>query len=130
MAYPLYGHELDLAHDPLEAGLERFLAFGAGFIGEEALAASRAQGPERCLVGVLVESKVVPRPGYGISDGGPIGIVTSGTFSPSIERSIAIGYVPAAYAEPGKRVHVEVRGRPVPGQITATPFYDPKQRNK
>ncbi len=128
MAYPLYGHELDLAHDPLEAGLERFLAFGCGFIGEETLTAIRERGPERRLVGVLVEGKAVPRPGYAICDGAQIGVLTSGTFGPSVERSIAIGYVPAAYAEPGKTVHVDVRGRAIPGRIVPTPFYDPKHR--
>ena len=128
MAYPLYGHELDLAHDPLEAGLERFLAFGAGFIGEETLKAARERGPERRLVGLRVEGRAVPRSGYAICDGTQIGVVTSGTFSPSVERSIAIGYVPAAYAEPGKRVYVDVRGRAIPGRVAPTPFYDPKHR--
>jgi aminomethyltransferase len=53
--------------------------------------------------------------------------VTSGTFGPSVERSIAIGYVPAEYAAPGRSVQVEIRGRAVPATVTKTPFYSRKR---
>jgi aminomethyltransferase len=123
MGYPLYGHELDREHDPIEAGLARFLAFGRGFIGEAALERARAEGPERRLVGLVLEARPVARPGTPICAQEPIGTVTSGTFGPSVERSIAIGYVPARYADPGTRLSVEVRGRHLPCRVTPTPFF-------
>ena len=147
MAYPLYGHELDLERNPLEAGLERFVRFGAGFIGEPALAAQRASGPAERLAGLLVEGRSVPRPGFAILADRPaksassvvkgassavkgvssaVGRVTSGTFAPSVERSIAMGYVPADLAEPGTRLGIEIRGRQVPCTVTETPFYNRK----
>ncbi len=122
MGYPLYGHELDLAHDPLEAGLERFVAFGRGFIGEAALARRRATGPERRLVGLLLDGRQAARPGAPILDDGPVGAVTSGTFAPTVERAISIGYVPARYARPGTRLAVLVRDRRLPCEVTTTPF--------
>jgi aminomethyltransferase len=122
MAYPLYGHELDLEHDPIEAGLERFVAFGRGFIGEAALARRRERGPERRLVGLLLEGRQAARPGATIADDGPVGVVTSGTYAPSVERAIAIGYVPARHGAPGTRLSVEVRGRPLPCEVCPTPF--------
>jgi aminomethyltransferase len=126
MAYPLYGHELDLERNPLEAGLERFVRFGAGFIGEPALEAPRTSGPAERLVGLLVEGRAVPRPGFPIVADRPVGTVTSGTFAPSVERSIAMGYVPADLAEPGTRLAIEIRGRQVPCTVTETPFYNRK----
>jgi aminomethyltransferase len=123
MAYPLYGHELDLEHDPLEAGLERFVAFGRGFIGEAELARRRARGSERRLVGLLLDGRQAARPGAAISDErGPVGVVTSGTYAPSVERAIAIGYVPARLGGPGTRLSVLVRGRSLPCEVCPTPF--------
>jgi aminomethyltransferase len=127
MGYPLYGHELDLEHDPLEAGLERFVAFGRGFIGEDALARRRVAGPERRLVGLLLEGRQAARPGAPILDDAPVGVVTSGTFAPTVERAIAIGYVPARCARPGTRLAVEVRGRRLPCEVTRTPFLHRKR---
>jgi aminomethyltransferase len=123
MGYALYGHELDLEHDPLEAGLERFVALGREFIGRDALARARASGPTRRLVGLWVEGRQVARAGFPIHAPGGTGAVTSGTFGPSVERAIAMGYVPAAAAEPGTRLEVEVRGRRVGCEVTRLPFY-------
>jgi aminomethyltransferase len=123
MAYPLYGHELDRTLTPIEAGLVRFLAFGAGFVGEEALARLRDEGPAKRRVGLVLEGRSMARPGYPILDEGPLGTVTSGTWGPTVERSIAIGYVPAGYAEPGTRLAVEIRSRPAPCEVVQTPFY-------
>lgn len=127
MAYPLYGHELDRSRNPIEAGLERFLAFGRGFCGERALRALRERGPERRLVGLIVEGRQVARPGYPILGPDPetgelLGRVTSGTYGPTVERSIAIGYVPIGFAGVGTRLHVDVRGRRIPCEVCETPF--------
>ncbi len=127
MGYPLYGHELDRAHNALEAGLERFVAFGRGFVGEEALVRARARGTDARLVGLVLEGRRVARAGFRlIADGGG-GTVTSGSYGPSVERSIAMGYVPAEFAGPGSRLLVEVRGRRVPCEVVETPFYSRKR---
>jgi aminomethyltransferase len=129
MAYPLYGHELDLEHDPIEAGLERFVAFGRDFIGEEALARQRDRGPERRLVGLVLEGRQVARPGtpiLGPDTAEAVGVVTSGTFAPTVERSIAIGYVPAALADDGTALAVEIRTRTIPCRVAPTPFFNRK----
>jgi len=125
-ALPLYGHELDRAHDPLEAGLERFVAFGRGFIGEAALRA-RADAPaRRRLAGFVLDGRQVARTGFAIHTPSGDGVVTSGTFGPTVDRSIALGYVPAGLAV-GARVHVEIRGKEVPCEVVATPFYRRKR---
>ncbi len=126
MAYPLYGHELDRGRNPVEAGLERFLAFGRGFNGETALRRARERGPEQLLVGLLVEGRQVARSGYPILAEDRIGTITSGTYGPSVERSIALGYLAARYAAVGTRLEVGVRGRKLPCEVTQTPFYSRK----
>jgi aminomethyltransferase len=127
MGYPLYGHELDRSTNPLEAGLERFVAPERDFVGSAALAAIRRTGPARSLVGLLLEAGPVARPGAVIQTSAGAGIVTSGTFAPSVERSVAIGYVPARAARAGDVVHVEIRGRRVEARITETPFHRRKR---
>ena len=127
MALPLYGHELSLERSPLQAGLERHVAFGTGFVGEPALEAESARGCEQRLVGLLLEGRAVARPGFAIQTDGGIGIVTSGTHAPSVERSIAMGYVPAGFSAPGTRLAVEIRGREVPATVIETPFYRRKR---
>jgi aminomethyltransferase len=127
MAYPLYGHELDRSRSPIEAGLERFCAFGSGFIGEEALVRVQETGPRERRVGMCLEGRAVARPGFPIFEGDGVGTVTSGTYGPTVERSIAMGYVPAQHAEEGTRLAVEIRGRRVPCEVVRTPFYDRKR---
>ena len=123
MAYPLYGHELDLEHDPIEAGLGRFVAFGRGFIGEAALRRHEARGgPTRNLVGLVLEGRQVARPGFRIQTPAGDGVVTSGTFAPSVDATIALGYVPAKFAA-GANLNVEIRGKSVPCKVVSTPFY-------
>jgi aminomethyltransferase len=125
MGYPLYGHELERGINPLEAGLERFVAFEREFVGREALAALRQTGPARRLVGLWLEGPVA-RPGATIHTAEGTGVVTSGTFGPSVERSIAIGYVPAR-AGRALGAEVEIRGRRIAARITQTPFYRRKR---
>ncbi len=132
MAYPLYGHELTRERSPIQAGLERFVRLGAGFVGEAALAAQQQAGADPRLVGLVLEGRAVARQGYMIhadaasGSSAAIGVVTSGTWGPSVERSIAIGYVPAEFAEPGTPLSVEIRKRAAPCTVTQTPFYSRK----
>jgi len=125
-AYALYGHELDRAHDPLEAGLARFVALERPFCGAAALRARAAAGPTRRLVGLVLEGRQVARPGTRIATDRGDGIVTSGTFGPTVDRSIALGYVPAGLAT-GAHLHVDVRGKLLPCQLVETPFYRRKR---
>jgi aminomethyltransferase len=123
---PLYGHELDPATTPLDAGLGNYVKMGRGFIGEDAIAAEHRAGIRKRLIGlVTADAKTVARAGYPImSDGRRIGSITSGTFAPWIGRPVAMGYV--ARDSPvgiGDHIEVEVRGRIAPGYVVALPFY-------
>jgi aminomethyltransferase len=126
---PLYGHELDRATSPLDAGLATFVRFGRGFVGEEALAAERANGLRKRLVGIRTEDgKSIARQGYKLfRDGGEVGVVTSGTFAPSFNRPLAMAYVMASAGEAatavGSALEVEIRNRKVAASVVQLPFY-------
>lgn len=130
-AYPLYGHELDDSTTPLEAGLEWVTKFAKGpFLGREALLRQKQEGVRRRLVGLELTEPGIARSHYPIlKQGQPIGQVTSGTKSPTLGRSIALGYVVGGEAGVGNDVAVEIRGRKVGARIVSLPFYpDPKKR--
>jgi aminomethyltransferase len=123
---PLYGHELARDISPLEAGLEPFIKFGHGFIGETALAAQHSGGPKRHLIGIRTDDgKSIARYRYKLfQDGDEAGWVTSGTFAPTFGRPLAIGLVDAeASIEPGARIAVMIRDRMVPATTLSLPFY-------
>jgi aminomethyltransferase len=123
-ALPLYGHELDATTTPLEAGLERFVKLErGGFVGAEALSRQLARGLERRLVGFELVGRGIARAGYPLTaEGGPVGTVTSGGPSPTLGRSIGLGYVPPRLTGPGTHLDVLVRGRKVPARVVVTPF--------
>jgi aminomethyltransferase len=123
-ALPLYGHELDDDTTPLEAGLERFVKLArGGFLGAEALAAQRARGLAKRLAGFELIGRGIARGGHAIArEGREIGLVTSGAPSPTLGKSIGLGYVPPAFAEQGELFDVIVRGRPIAARVVATPF--------
>jgi aminomethyltransferase len=123
-ALPLYGHELDDTTSPLEAGLARFVKRKrGGFIGHEAMEAREQQGRTRQLVGLEMEGRGIARAGYAIAEHGEaIGVVTSGAPSPSLGKSIALGYVPPRLAEPGAAVDISIRDKPVAARVVETPF--------
>ncbi len=126
---PLYGHELDRSTSSLDAGLATFVRFGRGFVGEEALAAERASGLRKRLVGIRTEDgKSIARQGYKLyRDGGEVGVVTSGTFAPSFSRPLAMAYVMASAGEAvsaaGSALEVEIRNRKVAAAVVQLPFY-------
>ncbi len=123
--FMLYGNEIDETTSPLEAPLGWTVKWEKGdFIGRDALARQRDQGPSRKLVGLTVEGRAVARRGYPLlHEGQPVGAVTSGTFSPTLQVSIAMGYVPRDLADAGRPLDVAVRGRTVPVRVTRLPFY-------
>lgn len=124
MGFCLYGNDIDQTTNTLEAGLGWITKINKGnFIGKPVLEKAKAHGLERKLVGIVIEEKAFPRHGYAIqSNGTSIGSVTSGTFSPSLEKGIALGYVSAASALVGCSVQIEVRGKAVEGKVAALPF--------
>ena len=96
-------------------------------MGRDALAAQKAQGIERKLVGLVVEGRGIPRAGYPITDaeGAEVGVVTSGSQSPTLGQGVALGYVPndPAYTAPGTALAISVRGRLLPVTVTKPPFH-------
>lgn len=123
-ALPLHGHEIDDETTPLEAGLERFVRFDKEYVGSEVLLQQQQRGVDRKLIGLTVPGRSAPRTGYPIlADGQEIGQITSGTYSPTLDTSIALGYVLERYAEPGQALHVDIRGRTTPAQSVPLPFY-------
>jgi aminomethyltransferase len=123
MGYPLYGNDIDRTTDPISAGLGWVCPKDkTGYIGAEAVARVREMGPERKLVGLTV-ARAIPRPGMSVlHEGGVVGKVASGTFSPTLETGIATAYVPAALSVAGTRVDVEIRKKTVPGVVVKMPF--------
>jgi aminomethyltransferase len=124
-AMALYGHEIDEATTPYEAGLDWVVKLDKGeFIGRRALADQRAAGIERKLVGFEVAGRGIARQGHPVLAGGePVGVVTSGTFSPTFERALGMAYVPARLDAPGTGLAIEVRGRALAAAVVPTPFY-------
>ncbi len=124
---PLYGHDLGADTNPVEAGLnfainKRRKAEG-GFLGAEAVLAMLTNGPPRKWVGLMLDGRQAAREGADVFAGNElIGVLTSGGFSPSLERPIAAAYVAAAHAAPGTALEIEVRGRRLSAQVTALPF--------
>ncbi len=120
----LYGHEMDEQTTPLEAGLGWTIAWRPSdrrFIGREALQRQRDAGPARDLVGVGLQGRGVARAGQVVYTSLGEGVLTSGGFAPTLERSIGLARVPAGL-EPGTAVEIDIRGRRVPGEIERYPF--------
>jgi aminomethyltransferase len=123
-ALPLHGHELGPGITPLQAGLGWVVAWNKGeFRGRTALAAERERGVARRLRGLEVEGRRPPRADQAVLvDGKPVGRTTSGNFSPTLERGIALAFLPPEI-EPGATVAIDVRGSAVPATVVKTPFY-------
>jgi aminomethyltransferase len=123
MGYPLHGQDMDRGVDPVSAGLGWAVAVAKGdFIGRDAILRVRENGPDRRLVGLVVEG-AIPRPGHPVlHDGIEVGKVASGTFSPTLSTGIAMAYVPADSTEPGTRYEVAIRKKVAGAIVTKPPF--------
>ena len=126
MGYALYGHELALDINPLEAGLGWAIAWDTPFRGKEALARIRSEGPARGLFGVTCRERGVPRRHYKVWRGEQeIGEVTSGNFSPTLGTGIALALGPVAtLPKASEAVAIEARGRRIAGAIVKPPFIE------
>jgi aminomethyltransferase len=122
---PLYGHELNESIDPFTAGLAFGVRLDAGeFIGREALVAAKANAARPRRVGLELAGKRIAREGAIVFDGeAQVGRVTSGTFSPTLEKSIAMAYVAPADATVGTPLSVDIRGQREPAHVVKLPFY-------
>jgi len=128
--FALYGQEVDRTTNPYEARLGWVVDLHkTAFVGRESLARLKQQGVRRKLVGLQVAAGGVPRHGAPLLDGDRrVGQVTSGTFSPTLRRNIAMGYVPTERAEPGQRLSVEVRGTAAGAEVARLPFVAHRSR--
>jgi aminomethyltransferase len=120
VCFHLYGNDLTEQRGPIEAGLGWCCKEGTGFIGSDVVAGVRAQGPKEKLVPFVIEGPGIARQGNRVLGGGE---VTSGTFSPCLERGIGMAYVPSERAAPGTRLEIDVRGRTRPAVVQKKPLY-------
>ncbi|HEX7276146.1 MAG TPA: glycine cleavage system aminomethyltransferase GcvT [Acidimicrobiales bacterium] len=120
---PLHGHELGPGITPLQANLGWVVSWKKGdFRGRDALEAERARGVDRLLTGIEVEGRQPPRAGYGVlGRDGPLGDVSSGNFSPTLGRGIALAFL-RPHVRPGDDVTVDARGQLLPGKVVDPPF--------
>ena len=122
--YCLYGNDIDETTNPLEAGLGWIVKFDKGdFIGRDALLKVKEAGIRRKLMGFVVEGRMIPRHHYEIVKGeNVIGHVTSGAYSPILEKNIGLGYIAIDHAKVGESIEIRARGRTAPAEIVKTPF--------
>ena len=122
----LYGHEISEKINVWEAGLDRYCKMEKGdFVGRAALERARAAGLKHTLVGLEMIERGIARDEYCCWNemGEPVGVVTSGSPSPTLGKNIALAYVPPAMAAVGTPIYVEIRGQKYKAQVVPTPFY-------
>jgi aminomethyltransferase len=121
---PLYGHELSETIDPISAGLSFAVDLKKEFVGVEALRAIAEKGPERKLVGLELEGRRIARQGAEVKlNGNVIGEVTSGTFGPTVQKSIAMAFVDSQHAGEGMELVVDLKGAENKCRVVKMPFY-------
>ena len=125
MGFCLYGNDINDTTSPLEAGLGWITKFTKEFTNSTALKAQKEAGVTRKLVGFELTERGIPRHDYEITDkdGAVIGIVTSGTMAPSLNKGIGLGYVPTAYAAEGSEIFIRIRKNDIPARVVKLPFY-------
>jgi aminomethyltransferase len=125
MGFCLYGNDINDTTSPLEAGLGWITKFTKDFTNSEALKKQKEEGVTKKLVGFELTERGIPRHDYEITDkdGNVIGIVTSGTMAPSLNKGIGLGYVPAEYAAEGSQIFIRIRKNDIPAQVVKLPFY-------
>lgn len=124
MGFCLYGNDIDDSTSPLAAGLGWVTKFTKDFVNSENLNAEKEKGVSQKLVGFEMIDRGIPRHDYEIVDaeGNKIGRVTSGTQSPSLKKSIGLGYVDAAFAKDGSEIFISIRNQPIKAVVRKPPF--------
>ena len=124
----LHGTDMDKHTNPFEAGLDRFVHMDKESVYSWPLRRIIQQGVPRKLTGLEMVERGVPRHGFHIlRDGATVGQVTSGGYSPTLDRNIGLGYVPTGHSTSGSRFQIDVRGRSVEAEAAALPFYSRKR---
>jgi aminomethyltransferase len=124
VCFHLYGNDLMEERGPIEAGLGWCCKEDTGFIGAEAVAKVRAEGPREKLAPFVLTGGGIARQGNEVVGGG---VVTSGTMSPSLEVGIGMAYLPAEQAEAGTSIEIDVRGKVRPARVETKPLYRPQE---
>ena len=125
VCFHLYGNDLMEERGPIEAGLGWACKEDTGFIGSEAVRATREAGPREKLAPFVLTGGGIARQGNEVAGGG---VVTSGTMSPCLGVGIGMAYVPADRAEPGTEIEIDVRGKIRPARVESKPLYRPEER--
>jgi len=121
--FSLYGNDIDETTDPIEAGLGWTCKLDKEFTGRDVIAAKKAAGPRRKPAGLVIQGGVA-RHGHEVAhDGEVVGQVTSGTYGPTVEKNIALAYVPTPLSKIGTALAVRIRGKDVPATVVKTPFF-------
>ena len=125
MGFCLYGNDINDTTSPLEAGLGWITKFSAPFLNSENLKAQKEAGVTRKLVAFEMIDRGIPRHDYEIGDanGNVVGIVTSGTQSPSLEKAIGLGYVPTSMTALGTEIFILIRGKALKAVVVSLPFF-------
>jgi aminomethyltransferase len=125
MGYCLYGNDINDTTSPLEAGLGWITKFTKDFVNSENLKKQKEAGVTKRLIGFELTEKGIPRHDYKIVNeaGEAIGVVTSGTMSPSLKKGIGMGYVAKPYAKSGTEIFIQIRKKMIPATIVKFPFY-------
>jgi len=125
MGFCLYGNDINDTTSPLEAGLGWITKFTKDFINSENLKKQKEEGVKRKLIGFELNERGIPRHDYEIvdKDGKNIGIVTSGTMAPSLNKGIGMGYVTTGNSALGTEIFIQIRNKPVAATVVKTPFY-------
>jgi aminomethyltransferase len=124
MGYCLYGNDIDDSTSPLEAGLGWITKLNKEFTAKQILERQKTEGIERKLVGFELQEKGIPRHGYEIKDFSDmnIGVVTSGTQSPSLGKAIGMGYVRRVFASLDTTIYIKVRHKLLEAKVVKIPF--------
>ena len=127
MGYCLYGNDIDDQTSPIEAGLGWITKFTKSFVNADFLKLQKENGVQKKLVGFTMQERPIPRKGYEIvdSEGLNIGIVTSGTMSPSLGIGIGMGYVAINHSSPKSEIYIQIRKKSIAAKVTTFPFYKP-----
>jgi glycine cleavage system T protein (aminomethyltransferase) len=129
--FHLHGNDLSPERNPIEAGLGWCCKEATGFVGAEAVARARAEGTAERLAPFKIEGAGIPRQGNAVLAGGEeVGVVTSGSFSPSLEIGIGMAYLRSDLAEPGTSVEIDVRGKRRAARIASKPLYASRTRKE